>query len=1770
VRRAAAGLGAAQEKRHMPDSPLPETPASPRARIRARFGRTTIVTALAVVTASGLAGTAMSRRSALPAAAPAPMMMFAPGDTVFLYGTKTMTAPASGGPSLYVDQFVLDTPNFNKRYVLYLQNGTGTTDTVHRVRNARVTINGWLVWDSTAFTNAPATLQQIVDLVGTNTVNVSVTGPVGTSFRLSVIAIAQPNVTIFGPTNVVRGSTGTFTTQVNAFTLPIDDTIPYTLFIRSGNFDSTNRAHNVTLALNGTTLVQPADMASAVALVKSVTILPTDTLVTTLTGGNAGDLVRLWITAGVKAGPTITFTSPVAGFATRTPSATLAATMGKKTGATTTATLNGVAITLDANAKFTTPVTLTKYGTNNFTVAAQFSTGGKSSSTWPIVWDTLPPVMTVTAPAQSLHTKTTPTPVTGSFTDITAVTVKANATSVTVTGSTFSGTVPLVTGTNTITITGTDKAANASSVVRTVVLDQVPPVLTVTTPAIGLITNAASINVTGTATDVLSTVTLKVNNVAVTLGTGGSFTKSVALNVGSNTITTVATDAANNVTTVTRTVIRDATPPAVVVASPTDSQATNLPQFVVRGTATDANGILSVTVNGTLVTLDASNTFSRGLTLASGNNTVSVVATDKAGNVTTVNRTAILDSVAPTLSVTTPADGFTTTAQAVSVTGSIADQTKTTVTANGAVLVLTGNNYSGSIALATGTNSVQIAATDKAGNRTNLARLVIRQSTGSGGSVADAMPLDTAVHAPVISMTRATSMQQATSFLYTGTGALQSGVTPGTIDRLKGAAVRGRVLDRAGNPVAGVTVAVLGHPEFGSVLTRASGQFDMALNGGRITLVYSKAGVLPVQRTLNVEWGGFSVAPEVVVVPLDPQVATINFSTPIQVAQGSAQSDAEGTRHATLFFRQGTTATMTLPGGGTQPLSVLNVRATEYTVGGLGPKAMPADLPPTSSYTYAVELSSDEAIAAGATTVTFSQPVSLYVENFIGFPVGMTMPVGYYDRAKAAWLANPNGLVVEILSVTGGKADLDVTGTGAAASPAALAALGITDPERQQLATSYAVGQSLWRAPTTHFSPADLNLPALPKFPTDHPIQPRPKDKPEDCKKYSSIIGCQSQSLSEAMPVAGTDFALVYKSTRSSANATLYSIDIPLTPPTSDSTLQRVDLSISIAGRKLTQSFAPAPSLHYLFTWDGRDAYGRQVQGERPATISVAYVYPAIFTMPASSGSSFGLATGNSLFMNGQSYVLTRTASMAALTTRFVQRLGTWDARGEGFGGWTLTVHHSYDPSSATLSLGTGERTGINDVNGMSILTVGGSGPPDTGSFAGDGGPVTQARFNWPRKIAFAPDGSYYVVDVNNHVIRRVATDGTISTFAGRPGQSGFAGDSGPALSAKLSSPRSVAVGPDGSVYINDFLNYRIRRVQPGGMITTYAGGGTIGSGNGDGGKAKSDSCKLNVIYDIATGPDGSLYLAERSGNRVRRIGPDSIIRTFAGSGNSFADSIPALTATMFNPEAVTVGPDGSVYIASSARVRRVGPDGILINVAGTGASPPLDAGLYTDGPATAIPLGRIGALDAAPDGAVYVQALGRVYRLSGGGFLTAVAGNGLYAGFSGDGGPPVAATLNGPWPVVAPDGSLYIADQSNNRIRRVAASLPGVAGSDIAIASNDGGALFVFDSLGRHLRTVDTHTNVVLYSFAYDTIGYLTTITDADSGVTTISRDPTGKPLAITASSGQATAMGIDAAGYLGTLTYPGGQSMRFTYSGGFDVTPIAVPAIMSARWVG
>src|SRR6266536_1981233 len=221
------------------------------------------------------------------------------------------------------------------------------------------------------------------------------------------------------------------------------------------------------------------------------------------------------------------------------------------------------------------------------------------------------------------------------------------------------------------------------------------------------------------------------------------------------------------------------------------------------------------------------------------------------------------------------------------------------------------------------------------------------------------------------------SVGDGATFLYTGANPIQTGVSVGVIDPTHTAVIRGRVLNAAGGTLQGATITIVGHPEFGSTQSRSDGWFDFAVNGGGLLAVqYQLTNYLPVQRQAMTYWQDYTVLADAVMIAKDAQVTTVTSgSGTYQVASGTTQQDGDGNRTARVFFPAGTTTTNFTPPNGT-----LGVRATEFTVGTNGRKAMPGDLPANSAYTYAVELSIDEADPTA--TVNFSQAVNVYLDNF--------------------------------------------------------------------------------------------------------------------------------------------------------------------------------------------------------------------------------------------------------------------------------------------------------------------------------------------------------------------------------------------------------------------------------------------------------------------------------------------------------------------------------------------------------------------------------------------------------------------------------------------------------------------------------------------------------------------------------------------------------------------------------------------------------------------
>jgi sugar lactone lactonase YvrE len=225
--------------------------------------------------------------------------------------------------------------------------------------------------------------------------------------------------------------------------------------------------------------------------------------------------------------------------------------------------------------------------------------------------------------------------------------------------------------------------------------------------------------------------------------------------------------------------------------------------------------------------------------------------------------------------------------------------------------------------------------------------------------------------------------------------------------------------------------------------------------------------------------------------------------------------------------------------------------------------------------------------------------------------------------------------------------------------------------------------------------------------------------------------------------------------------------------------------------------------------------------------------------------------------------------------------------------------------------------------NGI-ITTVAGNG---MSGFAGDGGPAVSAQLaTAPGGLAVDGSGNLFIADQGNNRVRKVSSNGIITTLAGT-GVAGFSGDGGLATAAQLSQPEAVAVDASGNVYIADKANSRIRKVSPGGTITTFAGT-TSGGFSGDGGLATS--AQLEFPQGVAVDGSGNVFIADTSNNRVREVSTKGIIVTVAGNGNSgyTGDCGPATSAQLSYPLDVAVDGSGNIFIADSDNnaVRRLQP----------------------------------------------------------------------------------------------------------------------------------------------------------------------------------------------------------------------------------------------------
>ncbi|MCC6652174.1 MAG: hypothetical protein IT348_13560 [Candidatus Eisenbacteria bacterium] len=1202
----------------------------------------------------------------------------------------------------------------------------------------------------------------------------------------------------------------------------------------------------------------------------------------------------------------------------------------------------------------------------------------------------------------------------------------------------------------------------------------------------------------------------------------------------------------------------------LTVEMPSDSLVTAAAKVLATAQIENAKADTRLFVNGTEKAVGVSS-WSDSLSLAAqdGKNTFVFTANRvECSPVLTVFR----DTQAPVMEILSPAPevmAAPTTQDTITFVIRVTDLTRTGVFVDGdevgfVPLGAGFEDFTVQVPLDLGSNRIHFRAIDQLGDTTRLDRLIQRVA------VDEPAPVSASVVPHGMPTTVASTFWEQVRFLWGGTPPLQAGADTTKMSAERLAVIRGRVIARELGALPHVQVRVLGHEEFGYALTREDGAFDLAVNGGApLTLRYTKPGFLESQRVVDTAPLDFAQVADVAMLGESTRKYAVNTATPQKVVS-RFETDGNGDRRLTMLFEAG--ARCTLSGNGQQQvLTEFQVRAKEYTVGSGGDEAMPGTLPPSSAYTYCVNLSLVEADAlvspnGAPPTMEFSKPVVTYVREFLGVPVGSIVPSGAYDFVTGAWVPSEDGVVVRIINRGQGVANLDTDGDHEPDSAARYEALGVTAVEAEQIAAEYAYEDVLWRVRLDHFSPHDYNF-------NQAAVATAQAQSPAGVTSLGTVItdpeltcACvienENRVLGETIPIVGTPYSLHYRSSRQPGDVAMRWLHIPLLGATPPADLVRVHVTVDIAGRRFWRIFtvAEAGTPWDCKDWDGTDVYGRAVNGSVPATVRRGYEF--LQEMRVSGGSPGPGWFGNSSEPGSESITAggDRAVGRILWTTQKVA-VGVPSMAAAGLGGWTISPHHIYDPNGmgmkyrgdGSLQRGTGQFPVIKAWAGTGVS----SGP------LAEGFPLRGISIAPSGQISVGPDGAVYIANDSDSPDRilRISESGGIERIVGG-GTAAFT--SGVlALSLSLTSPRSPLVAPDGSIYFIETApgTRRVYRVSPGDtaarQVWHVAGNPTVGFAD----DSLATTVSIGEPISLALGPEGVLYIGAQAGV-VYRVGTNGRITRYAGGGAGAYGATGAARAVRIHPPlGMVADAGGNLYLTEAGgagavgRIRRVSPDGLISTVATLLNLEP-----------TSVALG--------PDGRLYfTQSFGvisgqkSVYRLESDGTWSTVAG-GNAPGPGGhfntqDGVSARAALFSSSLGGIALDarGNLYIAELPGG-LHKVFTEFPTQVQGEVAFPEEDGRSVDIFSVAGRHLRTVDAITGDTLFLFGYDLDGRLTSITDSNDDVTVIQRAG-GAPTGIVAPRGQVTALGLEG-NFLHTVTNPANQSITLGYESGGLLTSL------------
>ncbi|XP_051920619.1 teneurin-3 isoform X7 [Hippocampus zosterae] len=652
------------------------------------------------------------------------------------------------------------------------------------------------------------------------------------------------------------------------------------------------------------------------------------------------------------------------------------------------------------------------------------------------------------------------------------------------------------------------------------------------------------------------------------------------------------------------------------------------------------------------------------------------------------------------------------------------------------------------------------------------------------------------------------------------------------------------------------------------------------------------------------------------------------------------------------------------------------------------------------------------------------------------------------------------------------------------------------------------------------------------------PLSTLYKTSPED----SPVIP-ETQVLHEQVAIPGSDLNLVYLSSRASGYKPI--LKILLTQDRLPFGLMKVHLMVAVMGRQLRKSFPAFPDLSYTFIWDKTDAYNQKVYGLAEAVVSVGYEYESCLDVV---------------------HWEKRTALLQG-----------YEVDAANMGGWMLDKHHVLDVQNGILYKGSGENQFIS-LQPPVISTIMGNGRRRSISCPSCNGQALGNKLLAPVALAWGIDGSLYVGDFN--YIRRIYPSGNVTSIMELRNKD-FRHSNNPAHRYYLATDPVT-----GQLYVSDTNSRRIYHPKSlSGTKDLQANAEVVaGTGEhclpfdenhcGDGGKAPDAS--LTGPKGITVDKNGLIYFVD--GTTIRKVDQNGIISTFLGS-NDLTSARPLTCDNSMNvnqvilewPTDLAMSPiDNSLYVLDNNIVLRITDNGLVSIAAGRPVHCPLsvpDRGIRSGGVrAQHTPLESAASIAISYNGAIYIaetdeRKLSRIRKVSLDGEITHLAGVPSECDCKNDAncdcyqagdGYAKDARLNAPSSLVAaPDGTLYVADLGNIRIRAVSRNGPAPVSNGYEVASPDAQELYMFDGNGMHQHTASLLTGDFKYTFSYSTENDITAVTDSNGNTLRIRRDSSRTPVRIVAPDNQVIWLTMGTNGGLRTLTAQGQDLVLLTYHG-------------------